>query len=242
MRFHALKGLGLIDVDLTSCHTYILLAFFKDQLPLLNEAIVSNNLWSTYQDYYETGGLPFYKKLVKAMHYASILGGGDKAFRKAVHQFNIYRGLNGEPLLSVKEAEAIIALHKKSPLYKELTGIRNILQKEWCGKQLILPSGESFKVQPYRRYKDKKTNQYIVDKGNFLTAFSAFLQSIEVLLVSYMILRAGPFFTPLLWQHDGLTIKAHSEDTTSLMQEALNEACELFLGETKIPLTINELG
>lgn len=226
MRIAALQGLGAVDVDMKSCHTYILMAKWPDQLPLLREAMDRGTLWEMYEAHYKSLGLPFMKKAVKAMHYASILGGGDNSFKDAIHRSNL-----DDPEQYISNVEEMIKAHKQSPLYKELKKLLSHITKEWEGKLLILPTGEQFKVKGFRQWKDKQTGQLIKKPGNMLTALSAYLQSYEVMLMSHLILHTRELYIPLVWQHDGLTIIPRTEHYITLMQEVLDQATQYWLGQ-----------
>lgn len=237
MRKAALQGLGAVDVDLKSCHTYILMAKWPEQLPLLREAMDKGTLWEMYEAHYKSLGLPFSKKAVKAMHYASVLGGGDKAFKDAIHRSNL-----DDPEQSISNVEEMIKAHKESPIYKELKKLLSHITKEWEGKLLKLPTGEQFKVKGFRQGKDKKTGQLIKKPGNMLTALSAYLQSYEVMLMSHLILHTKELYIPLLLQHDGLTIIPRTEHYLTLMQEVLDQATQYWLGEgTHIELEVTAM-
>jgi hypothetical protein len=234
MRLHALQGLGAVDIDLKSCHTYILLATWPKQLPLLKQGISQGNLWDIYQKHYAQHGQPFHKKAVKAMHYASVLGGGKRAFQQAIHRYNLDNPDN--PIHDWKE---LIRVHTLSPIYKELKGLLRHIQKSWEGKTLELPTGEKFRIKGFRRYKNKTTGEIVNRPGNLLTALSAYLQSYEVLLMSNLILRTEGLYIPILWQHDGLTIIPRCSDCIPQMQKVLDEICEELLStQIKIPLDI----
>ena len=224
MRMQALKGLGAVDVDLKSCHTYILLAYWGDRLPLLKQAMEKGTLWDLYKTHYESLNYPFHKKAVKAIHYASVLGGGKNAFLQAIHRHNL-----DNPLEAITNPEELIKAHKKSPIYKELKALLSYIQKQWEGKIITLQTGEEFKVKGYRKYKDKKTGKVVTQPGNLLTTLSAFLQSKEVLLMSYLILNTKGLYTPLLWQHDGLTIIPKRVDYLEKMQSIMNKGCSKLL-------------
>lgn len=234
MRLAALKGLGAVDVDMKSCHTYILLAKWPQQLPLLKEAMETETLWDMYKAHYEAEGYPFHKKAVKAMHYASVLGGGKDAFNQAIHRHNL-----DNPNEHIINPDELIKIHRKSPIFKELKKLLSHIEKEWHGKELTLSTGEKFRIKGIRRTKDKDTGEVTTHYGNLLTALSAFLQSKEVLLMSYLILKTRGLYTPLLFQHDGLTIIPRDRQYLKQMQQVMDEACSRLLdSDIRIPLEV----
>ena len=237
MKKAALNGLGAVDVDMKSCHTYLLLDKWPQHLTLLKEAMDKGTLWDIYRTHYEKHNYSFHKKAVKAMHYASVLGGGTNAFHQAIHRHNL-----DNPDELITNSDELIKVHKKSPIYKELKALINHIDKEWHGKELILETGEKFKVKGMRRYKDEKTGELKTDYGNLLTALSAYLQSKEVLLMSHIIIETRHMYIPLLWQHDGLTLIPKDSNYIHHIQTVLDEACcQLLTGNTKIPLEVTPI-
>lgn len=234
MRVAALEGLGFMDVDLQSCHVHIALALWGDHLPLLNQHVSTGSLWDHYESLFLNASVPFYKSLIKAMHYATLLGGGLRAYRKAFHNYNIHNPLVP---ISKEDFELIVTLFEQTDICKELKALFRFLSHDLSGKTVTTLTGESFDVRPYRRYKVK--GELIVDEGNLLTTISAILQSIEVSIISYLIVSCKDLFIPVLWQHDGLTIKALYSNTVELMQGAIDEFTTKLLGRTiKLESTI----
>lgn len=233
MRLTALKGLGAVDIDMKSCHTYILLSQWGEYLPLLKEAMDKDTLWDIYKSHYEAQGYTFHKKAIKAMHYASVLGGGKQAFKEAIHRHNL-----DNPNELIINPDELIEVHKKSSIYKELKKLLSHIEKQWHGKELNLPTGEKFKVKGVRKRKDPITGEVTTIYGNLLTALSAFLQSKEVLLMSYLILKTTHLYTPLLIQHDGITIIPKDKNYLHQMQQVMDEACKMLLPGVTIPLEV----
>lgn len=242
MRLHAMEGIGFKDVDLENCHANIALGLWGDQLPILKECLSQGSLWQHYEEYFESKGLTFYKPLVKAFHHATFLSGGNRAYAAA---WNRYNQSHTEAPIQESEFQRIRDTFKNSPVCKELKALHKKLENEWDGNIITVPTKESFKVRKSNwaainkcKKEGKDYSQY---EGNFPTALSALLQSIEVSLVSYMIIRCRALFLPILWQHDGLTIKALYSNTVELMQESVNEFCDTYLGGHRMHLTCEDL-
>lgn len=238
MRLSSMEGLGFMDVDLENCHANIVLSLWGDELPQLSTCLNQGSLWNYYQELFESKGLPFYKGLIKAMHHATFLGGGNNAYMKALVRYNC---LNPHEPIDDQVFLKIRKVFKDSKVCKELKNLYKKLENEWAGNTLTCPTGESFYI--------KKTNWAMINKckkegksyanyeGNFSSAMSALLQSIEVTLVSYLIVRCQALFVPILWQHDGITIKALYSNTVDLMQLVVNEFCDGYLGGQRMRLT-----
>jgi hypothetical protein len=234
MRVAALEGLGFMDVDLQSCHVHIALALWGDHLPLLNQHVSTGFLWNHYESLFTNVSVPFHKSLIKTMHHATLLGGGLRAYRKAFHNYNTHNPL--APIFK-EDFKFIVTLFEQTDICKELKALFRFLSHYLSGKTVTTLTGESFDVRPYRRYRVK--GKLIVDEGNLLTTISAILQSIEVSIISYLIVSCKDLFIPVLWQHDGLTIKALYSNTVEFMQGAIDEFTTKLLGRTiKLESTI----
>jgi hypothetical protein len=229
MRLAAFENLGFMDVDISGCHVQVALSLWGDKLPLLDKHTSKGSLWSHYEGLFKNKGVPFYKSLVKAMHHATLLGGGMNAYFQAHKSYNNH---HPDKPISGEEMDSIIKVFKSTDIYRELKGLFSWLGKSMDGKYITVLTGESFQVKGYRKYKDKRTGKVTVDEGNLLTAIAAILQSFEVAMLSYLILRTNNLFIPILWQHDGLTIKALYSNTVELMQKVLDEFTLPLLGRS----------
>ena len=237
MRLAALEGLGFKDVDISGCHVHIALALWGEHLPCLKEHTANGTLWAHYEEIFKAEGIAFHKSLIKAMHHATFLGGGKGAYDKAWKSYNNH---HVEAPLSREMMNEIEKIFKGTDIYQELKGLFRHLGRELEGKTVTVLTGEKFNVRGYRRFKDKDTGELRVSEGNLLTTISAILQSFEVTMLSYLIVRARALFIPVLWQHDGLTIKALYRNSVELMQEVLDEFT-LKLLKKKFRLEVTEL-
>lgn len=222
LRMKVMEGLGFKDIDLQNCHAEIMISIWGKEVPKLKECIDKGSLWEYYEEYYKEKGLKFYKKLIKSLHHATFLGGGKPAYKKALERYN----QSSETKIENEEYEEIVKEFKNTEIYKELKELYKNLKKEWVNKVLICPTGEKFLVKE-TDWKVKKEKG--IDTGNFGTVLSAYLQSIEVLIISYLIVRCEEIFIPILWQHDGLTIKCLYKNSEELIKETLNEFCDRYL-------------
>ena len=236
MRLAAMEGLGFMDVDLQNCHAEFVVARWESHVPILKECLDKGSLWNHYQFYFESLKLPFYKGLIKAMHHATFLSGGKPAYMQAWRRYN---NLHKESPIPEGEFTSIMKAFTKSPLCAELKSLFKHIKSEWVNKVVTMPTGEKFLVKDTNWAIKKKTGE---DTGNFPTVLAAYLQSLEVSLMSYLIVRAHGLFVPILWQHDGLTIKALYPETVLLMQQAVNDFCDSYLGGIRhLKLTVEEL-
>lgn len=236
MRLAAMEGLGFMDVDLQNCHAEFVVARWETHVPILKECLDKGSLWNHYQTYFESLNIPFYKGLIKAMHHATFLSGGKPAYMQAWRRYN---NLHKESPIPEGEFTSIMKAFTKSPLCAELKSLFKHIKSEWVNKVVTMPTGEKFLVKDTNWAIKKKTGE---DTGNFPTVLAAYLQSLEVSLMSYLIVRAHGLFVLILWQHDGLTIKALYPETVPLMQQAVNDFCDSYLGGIRhLKLTVEEL-
>lgn len=233
LRYQAMKGMNLVDIDLQSCHVQIALGLWETDLPLLKQEVEQGSLWKSYEHFFTSNQLPFYKSLVKAMHHATLLGGGKRAYKKAIHRFNL---ANPDNKIDETLEAQIVKTYSKNPIRQEVARLFNKLGNQLDGKQLTTMTGESMYVVD--RTKDLETGEMI--EGNVLTAIASILQSVEVTIISYLIVRCQQLFIPVLWQHDGLTIKPLYSNTVELMQQELDKFIPTILGRT-IKLETTEL-
>lgn len=234
LRLKAMEGFGFKDVDIQNCHVQIALALWGNRLPVLRSCLDQEiSLWDFYADLYKENSVPFYKSLIKTLHHATFLSGGQPAYQRAFHIFN-----KSNKKLNKIQFDEILKVFKNSSIYKEIKGLFKSLRNEWSGKILVCPTGESFLVEKTNWYLKKKKG---IDTGNFPTALSAYLQSFEVLLLSDLIVRCQELFLPILWQHDGLTIKCLYSNTVELMQECINQFCTLYLNGRNLKLVSTDL-
>jgi len=210
MRLHALKGLGAIDVDLKSCHSYLLAYYFPGLLSKFKKALEEDSLWQLYANHFEEKNQPFIKKAVKPMHYATVLGGGLPALTKSISKFV------GD---AITDAKAFIDTFRSTSIYKELKSLLRHLTGAWASTTLVLCNQEELVV-----------NTSKTEHNNLLTALAAFLQNIETLIMTAVINEVHPYVEILLWQHDGLTVIPKVDNWQELLQQALDKACHDFPG------------
>lgn len=218
MRQEICKDLGLREWDMKSCHTYILLGLYEKSFPILKEMIESNSIWKKYEEYFTSNNCIFNKQVVKAFHYATILGGGTNAYLEAIKKLE-KEGVT----LTEEEALQIINTYKKHPVVKEMKSFIN----KWAykNKEVTYPNGESHKVIQAKSFFDTQTKKRVIDysESNVLQVFSGLLRAWERVLISYVGLSHPEAFTILLHQHDGITVMEDSNDAFELAQEAMRE-------------------
>lgn len=220
MRQSLSKNLNLREWDMKSCHTNILLGLYGKHFPILSEMVKNDSIWKDYEKYFTANECTFNKSVVKAFHYATILGGGKQAYKEALKKL-IKEGIK----LTEDEASQYIGLFSKHPVVKEMKGF--IIQWGYWNKnkQVRYPNGESQTVILPKTVTNPSTGKKVKDyaNSNVLKVFSGLLRAWEMVLISYVGLSHPEAFTILLHQHDGITVVEDVPNAFELAQEAMRE-------------------
>lgn len=218
MRQSLSKGLNLHEWDIVSCHTNILLGLFGSSFPLLKGMVERNSIWKDYEEYFISKSCPFNKPIIKAFHYATILGGGTKAYRQALSK-SIKDGI----IITPQDADQLIKVYKSHPVVREMKAFIN--KWGYFNTSVTYPTGESHTIILPTTIIDKETGKKVRDftNSNTLQVFSGLLRAWEMVLISYVGLSHPEAFSILLHQHDGITVVEHLPNAFELAQEALTE-------------------
>lgn len=220
MRQSLSKNLNLREWDMKSCHTNILLGLYGKHFPILSEMVKNDSIWKDYEKYFTANECTFNKSVVKAFHYATILGGGKQAYKEALKKL-VKEGIK----LTEDEASQYIGLFSKHPVVKEMKGF--IIQWGYWNKnkQVRYPNGESQTVILPKTVTNPSTGKKVKDyaNSNVLKVFSGLLRAWEMVLISYVGLSHPEAFTILLHQHDGITVVEDVPNAFELAQEAMRE-------------------
>ena len=220
MRQSLSKNLNLREWDMKSCHTNILLGLYGKHFPILSEMVKNDSIWKDYEKYFTANECTFNKSVVKAFHYATILGGGKQAYKEALKKL-VKEGIK----LTEDEASQYIGLFSKHPVVKEMKGF--IIQWGYWNKnkQIRYPNGESQTVILPKTVTNPSTGKKVKDyaNSNVLKVFSGLLRAWEMVLISYVGLSHPEAFTILLHQHDGITVVEDVPNAFELAQEAMRE-------------------
>jgi hypothetical protein len=242
LRMHVLKDLQMYDVDLLNCHAKVATSLWGDKLPLLKNALETDSLWRHYEDYFKGLELPFYKKLIKPMHHATLLGGGKNAYKKALDNYN----QSAENPINTEEFQRVEKAFIKSPICSELKSLFKWFEATYKDKEVELLDGTKMKVQA----RDEKLYQYWLKKdkrkaeryeGNVPSVMACLLQSYEVAAMSYVIINCQQYFLGALWQHDGITIQPLYPETFEVLQQSLNDFCDKYMNGDRLEFTIEAI-
>lgn len=218
MRQEICKDLGLREWDMKSCHTYILLGLYGKSFPVLKKMVNSKSIWKEYEEYFISKGCVFNKQVVKAFHYATVLGGGTQAYKHSLKKL-VKEGV----ILIQEEAEQYIGVYKKHPVVREMKSFIN--KWGYSTKKVTYPTNETHSVIPPRVLLDVNTGKKVRDftQSNVLQVFSGLLRAWERVLISYVGLSHPEAFTILLHQHDGITVLEDLPNAFDLAQKAMRE-------------------
>ena len=227
MRQEISKELGLREWDIVSCHTNILLGIYGEEFKVLGGMIERGKIWVEYEEYFRERGVVYNKGVVKAMHYATVLGGGEKAYREAIKR------LKREGIEIGGEEDKVIEVYKKHPVVREMKGFINRWGYRNEGKEVIYPNGERHIVRGPKVVKvnGKKVRDY--RESNVLKVFSGILRAWEMVLIGYVGLSNPQAFTVILHQHDGVTVVEREENAFELAQRAMGEISKICFPKLK---------
>lgn len=220
MRQSLSKELNLREWDMKSCHTNILLGLYGEHFPILSEMVKSDSIWKDYEDYFINNKCTFNKSVVKAFHYATVLGGGKQAYKEALKKL-VKEGIK----LTEGEAKQYISIFSSHPVVKEMKGFINQWGYWNKKKQIEYPNGESHDLILPKTVTNPSTGKKVKDytNSNVLKVFSGLLRAWEMVLISYVGLSHPEAFTILLHQHDGITVVEDIPNAFELAQEAMRE-------------------
>lgn len=233
MRQEICKDLGLKEWDMKSCHTYILLGLYGKSFPVLKKMVNSNSIWKEYEEYFISKECVFNKQVVKAFHYATVLGGGVNAYKHSLKKL-VKEGV----ILTKEETEQYISVYKKHPVVREMKSFIN--KWGYSTKRVTYPTGETHSIIPPRILLDQNTGKKVRDftQSNVLQVFSGLLRAWERVLISYVGLSHPEAFTILLHQHDGITVLEDLPNAFDLAQEAMKEISRICFPNLSKPIEL----
>nr|YP_009478058.1 hypothetical protein AnanMp22 [Anthoceros angustus]AVP12834.1 hypothetical protein AnanMp22 [Anthoceros angustus] len=172
------KGLVIIDLDLVSCFTSILLGLFPEELSLVRKA-VDHGLWKYLEEEFHRngkGGDLFKKGPVKICVYSSFFGGGTKAMTTGIME-GFREGLGIRPsefkkypdyLKMEKLANDVTYQMQQSSVISVFREVSKLMQDMHLDKLLVGPTG----------HKSRVSAEY------FRSNYSNYLQSFEFALLA----------------------------------------------------------
>lgn len=208
--FFAKEGFVLLDLDLTSCYTSILLGLFPQDLEAIQRAIEGPGLWKyIHSEFIRNGkGDCYHKPAVKICVYASFFLGGNNAMMTGV--------MEGQRLeLGMTEKE-----FKAAPFYEEVYALAQKVAGEMLNSSVIADF-RSVSKKIHDIYLDDfligpTGHKFWVDDVNFRSSYPSYLQSYEFCLLAQATLKTiqeFPRSEVVGHYHDGnvVAVQAHEE-------------------------------
>lgn len=212
----------LIDVDLKSCYTSILLGLYPQYLRNIQEVIEKEGLWKHIEGEFSRRGKSEYynKESVKICTYSSFFQGGNRAMMSGIMDNN--RISLGMTTKEFRESSIYENLHEKARgVVKEMMNSEIVLtmrevstkiREEYMGREMRGPTGHTYKVS----------------EESFKTAYPNYLQSYEFVLISKSIIETIKRYKTVELighYHDGVVLaipKGQRDQIMEVLQEELN--------------------
>nr|YP_009710004.1 putative phage/plasmid DNA primase [Coleochaete scutata]QFU80109.1 putative phage/plasmid DNA primase [Coleochaete scutata] len=172
------QGMILVDLDIVSCYTAILLGLYQDHLSSLQAAIETVGLWNYIKGEFEKRGRGsvFNKPAVKICVYSSFFMGGSRAMINGIlENFRKDLGLSNQEFLNSPFHEECHTIAREvtgemmnSSIILDFREISERIKKEYLGDSLVGPTGHT----------------YAVSEESFKSAYPNYLQSFEFALLA----------------------------------------------------------
>lgn len=205
----------IMDLDLRSCYTSIVIGLYPKPLEALQIAIEGEGLWKyVYKEFERNGKADVYKKgPVKVCVYSSFFGGGSKAMIEGIlDQFRRDGGLTQVQFKNLQEYEYFHTIAREvakemqnSAVITDLRSISNTIKDTYMNDFLIGPTGHGYKVT----------------EDSFKTAYPNYLQSFEFALLADTTLRVMEEFKEVVLighYHDGNVLIVPKDDIDPFLQ------------------------
>jgi P4 family phage/plasmid primase-like protien len=181
--FFKSQGYVLLDVDLKSCYTSILLGLYPQELRSVQLAIEGQGLWKYIQGEFEAkgNGSLYNKAAVKICTYSSFFLGGNRAMVNGILEYfrtqlgmtpKEFRELPSHPSL-YEMARSVAEVMQNSEIIQDFREISKVVMESHKGEELKGPTGHA----------------YLVEEETFKSAYPNFLQSYEFALLAEGTLR-----------------------------------------------------
>jgi len=208
-------GMVLLDLDLVSWYTSILLGLYPDKLPLVKQAVETDGIWEAIRKEFvrQNVGDLYTNSFVKICFYSVLFGGGAKAMINGIlektakslgmtpQQFRDSEHYNRTQLKAIE----ISSIVNRLPLVKEFRDMSQEIQATHDGEMFVGPSGHS----------------YPINKEEFRRSFCSYLQSCEFTLLAIATNETLEQFeeAELVFHfHDGNVIAVKEEKAKSFLR------------------------
>lgn len=178
-----LEEFTILDIDLKSCYTAILLGLFPTEMYRIRQAIEGSGLWNTFEEEFKAGGKHalFNKPAVKVCVYSSFFLGGPRAMINGTLDFMrkeiglTQKQFDNAPYHKALEALArdVAAFVNNTSIIEDFRNISSIIKKDFDGQLIKGPTDHEYKI----------------DDHQFMTSYPNFLQSFEFYLLAQATLK-----------------------------------------------------
>jgi P4 family phage/plasmid primase-like protien len=209
------RGYYLVDLDLKSCYTSILLGLYPKELEVMQLAIEKVGLWNFIKEEFikDHNENNYHKPAVKICVYSSFFLGGNKAMMEGIMKsFRDDLGLTkGEFLRSdayeeaYRIAQSVTSQMQNSDVIADFRDISKFIKDAYMDDFLEGPTGHAFKV----------TDE------TFRSAYPNFLQSYEIALLAQGFLNTVAKYPELEiigHYHDGNVVAVPKEKYDEIME------------------------
>lgn len=193
-------GMTIVDFDLKSCYTSILIGLYPKPLKVIQEAIEGKGLWKHIEEEFikRNKGHVYNKPAVKVCVYSSFFLGGTKAMMEGIME-NIRKdiGLTKEDWRrseffeeSYKLAQEVTQEMMNSSVIIDFQSIAQEIKNKYLDDYFVGPSG----------------SRYLVTEENFRRVYPNYLQSYEITLLavsSVNVVKRYPDVQIIGHYHDG---------------------------------------
>ncbi len=217
-------GFSIVDVDLRSAYTSVLLGLYPHELQRLGFILRNTNLWdSIKEDYIKEDLLPYYDKpSVKVCVYASLFGGGKKAmFESILENKRKAAGMTDKEFKLDKMYESTYQLASvttdfmlRHPIVQDFNDLSKALLNSYKGCWLQGPSG----------------HKYQICENSFINVFPCFLQSYEFALLAggtLELIKQYPQVEVIGHYHDGNVIAVPTSNLEEIIKALKEEVANL---------------
>lgn len=227
-------GFSIVDVDLRSAYTSVLLGLYPHELQRLRVILRNTNLWdSIKEDYRKAERLSYYDKpSVKVCVYASLFGGGKKAmFESILENKRKAAGMTDKEFKADEMFELTYQLASMTtdfmlshPIVQDFNDLSKALLNSYKGFWLQGPSG----------------HKYQICENSFRNVFPCFLQSYEFALLAggtLELIKQFPQVEVIGHYHDGNVLAVPTADLEQILK-ALKEKVAILGQSMKLSFPI----
>lgn len=208
---HELEEFTILDIDLKSCYTAILLGLFPTEMYRVRQAIEGSGLWNTFEQEFKASGKHalFNKPATKVCVYSSFFLGGPKAMINGTLEFMrkeiglTQKQFDNAPYHPALEALArdVATFVNGTNIIEDFRSVSHLIRKDYNGEIIKGPTHHEYKINDHQ----------------FMSSYPNFLQSFEFYLLAQATLNTlneVPDSELIGHYHDGNVVIVPTSQTT----------------------------